>query len=312
MTTMNEVDFNSPDVLALIEGDEELSKLPLGSDDLKAALSEKMSKTEEDSDDADAEENEDADSDDKSDEDDDKPKKPRGFMKRIDKLVTRNHALEAQIAELQSQMKLAGQKVIEDAVGDFQFDEPKPTLAEFDNIADYTEALTEWKLAQREAKAQHEAEKKQLMTQASQVADSWTQREAEAKKSFKDYSSVVHVDAVLEANPSQTAKEFLAESEVGPFVVYHLLSNEDLTEEFAKASAAKQVKILSMLEAQLTETDEPQGKTSTEKKTLKTPAPLPKGRPTATVMDPIRDADKMSDEEWDRAYEAHMAAKRKR
>lgn len=306
------IDFSNEQVVSLIENDEHLRTLPLDSDDLKAAVNEKLTQKDENivSADDDGNEEDGANSDEHSDEDadDDQPKKKpqRGILRRIEKLVVEKHDLSKKVAHLEAQLRQSVETQVEEAVGEFQFDEPAPVFAKFDTLDEYIDARAEWMMRKADAEKEHKAQVSDLEKQVQDTATRWTSLEVEAKKEFADYSEVVTVESVTAANPSQIAKEYLAESDIGPKVVYTLFSDEDLYEEFAKSSAARQVKILTRIERNLEEADDApaeQKKPTTEKKS-KLPTPLPRGKSSTSSLDLIQDADKMSDEEWSKAYEA--------
>lgn len=312
------LDFSDPQVVDIIEADEHLRTLPLDSEDLKAAVAEKLTKKVEDDAPAGDDENETADADDDQstedadDDEDDQPqpkKKPRGVIRRIEKLAAEKHDLQRRIAELEAQVQQSVKQSVEEAVGDFTFDEPKPKFDDFDNLADYTEAVADWKIRKVEAEKAFKQEQQSLEKQVKEIASKWEELEKAVKKELRDYSQVVTPEAVVEANPSQAAKEFLAESDIGPKVVYHLLNDEDLAAEFADATPSKQVRILTRLEDKLSATEE-EDTSTTPKKTVKLPTPLPKGKATGNVYDLLKDAANMSDAEWHRLYDQQVKHRR--
>lgn len=313
----NALDFNDPQVVEIIEADESLKDLPLDSEDLKAAVNDKLTKKDGNTKSAVSEDGEDEveeDSDEKSEEDsqDGSKKKPkRGMLHRIEKLVGEKHAMQNQIAELQSQLQGNAKNAVEEAVGNFQFDVKEPVFSDFDNIADFNKAIARWEFKRLKAEEAFEAEKASVYAKINEVASRWEQLEKEAKKSLPDYSSYVNAEAVNEANLSQSAKEFLAESDFGPHVIYELFSDEALLEKFESASSAKQVKMLTKIEQKYESSDEEpeEPKKSTVTSKPKLPTPLPRGKSSSVGFDLIKDADKLSDAEWSRLYDEQRRRK---
>lgn len=314
MTTENvnsEIDFNDEAVAAVIEGDDHLRTLPLDSEDLKAAVAEKMATmTEEGDAPAGDEGNEDADESDEETSQEEVKKPNKGWSKRVEKLVAANHDKERRIRELELQLTGQVKQIVNQAVGDFEYDKPEPVFEEFDTIAAYSKAVARWEYGRIEAEKAYTSEVQALEGRAQSVKANWEAKQVDARNAFDDFDEIVTVDAVQAANPSQMAKEFLAESDIGPTVIYHMLADGDLVEEFAKATAGKQVKMLAKVEAQLEgqQSEKPSTKPKQEiaatKKPMKLPSSLPKGRPTAQGIDLIRDADRMSDAEWSKAFES--------
>lgn len=307
MTThVTDIDLDNPQVVELIEGDEHLRTLPLDSDDLKAAVSERLAKKDENSASADTENEEAEASDDDDEEDDDeadtqerKPK--RGVVRRIQKLVSEKRDMERRIQLLEQTLQQSMQQTVEQTVGGFKFDEPEPSVDDFTNIVEFNKAVARWEFRRLKAEDEYNQQLEQVQREVKEVAQRWEKLEKEVKKRTPDYSEVVTADAVMQL--SQAARDFLAESEYGPDVLYTLLSEEDI-DDFNRASNARQVKLLTKLEERLEGSRQTKQDTPTTKSKLKTPEELPRGKSTAMKLDLIQDADKMSDEEWSRAYDA--------
>jgi hypothetical protein len=310
MTTENvnpEIDLDDAAVAAMIEGDDHLRTLPLDSEDLKAAVADKKAAmTGEDDDSADVDENEDDESgEDKSKEDGKKPKK--GWSKRVEKLVVQNHTKDRRIAELEAQLEDTVKRIASDAVGAFEYDVAEPVFDDFNTIADYSKAVARWEYGRIEAEKSHKQELRDVTQQVQDVKTAWEAKQEDARAAFDDFDEIVTIDSVTAAAPSQMAKEFLADSALGPQVIYQLLADSDLAEEFADASPAKQVRMLAKIEGTMDapeQTTKVKKETAATKKTLKLPTPLPKGRATSQSFDLINDADRMSDAEWSKAFES--------
>ncbi len=311
-----EVDLKDPTVAAIAFNDPDLSTLDVRSDEFKAALAEKAGKMNDDSASADAEvteeeDKEELDTDDADDaeSDDEQPqKKPRGLMKRVEKLVGERNALRTELETLRQRVEATQDAVAKEVVSD-TFEQPKPKFADFDTLEDYTEALTEWKLDKREFDREQQKRVEVAKSEIQAVVQTWEEREAATKKVYRDYHTVVTPQAIAEVQPSDAARAFIIDSEVGPEVLYSILGDDEMAAKFADASPAKQVRMLAQLEADLAPAKE-------EKKATVSAAPQPpsrlgKGKPVATQKDLLRNSTEMSTDEWMKAFYAATSKKRK-
>jgi hypothetical protein len=289
---MNEVelDLTNPEVVDNLLDNKDLRKLPVGSDEFKAAARESLAKTDATTDvSADSEKNDSSDENtEETTEDDtnvDRPKKSRGMLKRIEGLVAEREALKQQLGELQARQTAPNE--YQPPAQQSTYDQPKPLFKDFDTLEEYTEALTDWKLDKkdhdREVTKQHE----EYQDRVKSIVSTWEQREAQTKELYPDYADLVNVQNLTTLNPSMDAKVFLSESEVGPKVLYALMSDESLLEKFVDASPVRQVAMLAKLEDRVAESDEdtPVVKKSTISKAPQPVKALPKGKAVATVKD---------------------------
>lgn len=269
------------DLDALFEN-ENLRSLTIGSEEFNAELN-KTSETDEIDDEPAVIE----DSEEESENGDDEPAKKtkvRGPLKRIAELTAEKYELKKQIEELKAQKPQVNQEATRE-VSDVNTD--KPDLEDFDTLADFTEALTDWKIQRLE-------EAREAKKQQAEIANGWVNRAKLASDKYSDYADFVNEETFNAADPSSEAKIFIIESEIGPEVVYHLMKNEDYLEKFLNATPIQQVKILTKLEVSL-EGNQKSNQTS------KAPSPaskLPKSKPVNTGKDLIKDAGSMSDAEW--------------
>lgn len=323
-TVSNEIDFNDPSVVEMVIKDDSLSKLPLGSDALKAAIAEKAVKTDENNLAPAGDETEETDEDlDKEAEDDlkseaeetePKPKRPpKGMLKRIETLVEEKASLKREIEQLRqlTEGKLK-QEAQEYTGNETDFDQPEPSFEDFDNIKDYVKAQAKWEIAKTKYEESQASMQEELKVESAKVANNWRALEDEVKKEFRDYEAVVNADSLLRTAPSVESRIFLAESDNGPRVVYSLLSDEDLTEKFKNANPVQQVKILTRLEMQL-ESTAPKKAITTASNAPTPPRQMPRsGESVKGRLDPVKDHAKMTQAEWDEAYEREIRARRGR
>src|SRR6185436_12246826 len=104
--------------------------------------------------------------------------------RKIDKLTRENEELRRALSGLTSDAKPAQPPEPAKVEG-------KPKLEDFQTLEEYQEALTDWKLDQRE-KTRAEAEAKRARDVAEREAfETWTKRENAAKKAHEDYEEVL-------------------------------------------------------------------------------------------------------------------------
>lgn len=282
----------------------DLRSLPIGGDEFNAVLA-KASGTDEEVDvPADIESSEEE-QDEPDEEVTEEPKKKSGFTKRIDKLVSEKRALERRLAELESAQVTEPHYSSEDQYEVDQssgFDKAKPKSSDFNSIEEFTDALTDWKLDKREFE-------REAQQNISKYQTAWEAKEAKVKETYADYHDIVNLQSLQHSNASQEARVFLADSDIGPEVIYNLLSNEDLFDEFVDANPVKQVKILTKVELSLEKTEKPVQKTTSAPNP---PKKLNASRPVSTGRDLIQHAGEMSDAEWLRLADEHSRNKRKR
>lgn len=319
MSNATDIDMNDPAVVEKVFDDESMRSLPIGSDEFKAALA-NAGKTEGEEPDTDATagESEETDTEDTETTEDEEAdntstqKKPKkGMLRRIEKLVEEKYELQRRLEALEAASKQTAERIVEEATS--EYDVPKPKIADFNNLEEYTDALTEWKLNKREHEKEKQAQIENFRSTVTKVAEIWQKKEAAAKKEYADYDEVVNLRNIEAADTSQEAKIFLSESEFGPKVVYALLSDDELVEQFSKASAIQQVKILTKLEGKFeNKQDVKSTAITTASKAPSPPKSLPKSKSVLTGKDLIAHAGDLSDAEWLRMADEYARNKRRK
>ena len=178
-----------------------------------------------------------------------------------------------------------------------QSEDGKPVRAKFASDEAYVEALTDWKLDQREQKAAKDREA-QAAQQTSRKIDA-LYAEAEKLDGFdaESYDALPLTRAIVEA---------VIDSDVGPQLMKHMADNPEEVARIAKLSPARQAAELGKLEAKLGE--------APGKKVSSAPAPInplrkPSGRPPITDTTDPRAAKELSTADWIKAEEARMRKK---
>ena len=239
------------------------------------------------------------DSQDDSESKDDGDKQPgkqkkSGWARRVEKLVgqreaekKRADALEARLAALEA---AGGQKPKPESKNDSQ--DGKPSPESFETHAEYVEALTDWKLEQKDkAKAKADAEAKFKADQES-LHKSHAERVKAFAKENKDYAEVV---AEADTYLPEAAIKAILKSEVGPALIYELAKNPDEAERIAQLEPELAAKEIGKLEAKI----EAKAKSASDaekkpepKKLTQAPKPIePVGKGKGVVAKSIDDPD---------------------
>lgn len=203
-----------------------------------------------------------------------KPKKGlKGVEKKIKKLTSKISAKDQEIEFWKQQaLKAGGNKEPQqdEAPKKEAALDDKPKAENFDSHEEYVEALTEWKLDQRE-KAK---EAKQKQTQAKTEYETQVKTFQDKVKSFAekhdDFNDLM--DDVDDITMSIAVQEGILSSELGPELMYELAKNRSEYERICKLSPMAAVRELGKIEARISKPSE--SETKTEIKVPKAPKPL--------------------------------------
>jgi len=218
---------------------------------------------------------EDADNSDAETDDSESKKSGKGFEKRIERF---NRRLQEKEAEIEHWRKVALQS--NQSGTQAQPTAPqvqgKPAFADFNDIESYTEALTEWKLEQREYAKQQES-----------VVKTYQQREQAIRAKDPEYDEVIadFKDRYKHVNAPEV-NQYIAESDVGPELFYHLANNTAEVDRILSLSPLKRVAELGKLEAKLSSVGT---ETKPANKVSKAPTPVSKEKGVAPAIKRIDD-----------------------
>lgn len=184
----------------------------------------------------------------------------------------------------------------------------KPDLANYKTLEDYTEALTDWKLDQREAKRQ-EAEAKATAEKAAQTQqESWSQREQAARKAHADYQELVESTPIPEGPGVMAARQALLEDDNGAEILYWLAKNPAELKRIAELSPVRAIAEIGKISAGLAPA--PNGGAPDNPKPKVSSAPRP---PSPIVHGTVKTADNVYDEDtardfkrWSKARDAQL------
>ena len=179
---------------------------------------------------------------DDTDEKSEKKTKKSGFEKRVGKLTAKVARAEADAAHWREE---AQRQPVQQVQAITQDDKPK--LAQYSNMEDYTEAFTDYKLAQRDNSA-HQSKAQD----AHKIAmDSYNERVKEFTKSKTDFADVLN--DVSDMSVSNEITSTILESEAGPAIAYYLASNPEEIERLNALSPNRRLIELGKLEDKMVE-----------------------------------------------------------
>lgn len=237
------------------------------------------------------------DDDEESKEQDSKEGKPKksGFKKRIEKLneraslEAREKELAQKEAEYWKQKALSSEKVQEPQQKDevlAQDFSAKPNAENFDTHEEYVEALTDWKIEQKEQERITKAKEDEFKTSYQKSVETFQSSVQAFKESHDDFEDVI--ESVNDVPMSIGIQEALLTSEDGPALMYELAKNRETYERINKMNPLAAAREIGKIEARLTQSS-PQEKT-VEKKLTKTPAPInPVGSKGVTASKSLND-----------------------
>lgn len=280
----------------------------------KSASAEKSDETPEVSDTAetDLDESQDAElsptdeGDDEETKDAEKPKKKGGFQKRIERFqkqlsqkdqeieYLRKVAFEAGKTATKADQKEPDKKI--EVLG-------KPKADSFDSHEDYVDALTDWKIEQREKANEQKAKENQVRTEFQKKGEAFQTRIAEFKKSASDFDELME-DVSIDV-PVHVQEIFLT-SENGPALMYELAKNQKELERISKLSPMSAALEMGKIEAKFTKSSD----SSTPTKTTKAPEPIKTvGSKGGSIKKSIDDPS-LTQREFEKLREAQIKAAR--
>jgi hypothetical protein len=186
--------------------------------------------------------------------------------------------------------------------------EGKPKLEDFRTLEEFQEALTDWKLDERE-KVKAEADATRARETADRKAfDAWSKRERAAKKAHDDYEDVLDSVTIPDGPGVQAARQAMLESESGAEILYHLAKHPAELKRIAALSPVSAVREVGKLEAALAKPSAPEN--GTPKITGAPKPPPPTGRPSKTSSDSLDDPEVLKDfKRWSRLREAQLRSR---
>ena len=231
--------------------------------------------------------------------------------RRIDKLTRENAELQRRLLALEEAGKQppeSSAKTEAAGVPTSTGAKPKPDLADYKTLEEYTEALTDWKLDQREAKRKEAEVKAEAEKAAAAEQSTWSKREAAAAKAHPDYRELVESTKVPQGPGVMAARQALLEDENGAEILYHLAKNPAELERIAALSPVRAVVEIGRLSASITAASAGAPENSKPKVSgaPKPPSPITHG--TVKTADDVLDEDlaRRDFRRWNKAREAQL------
>jgi hypothetical protein len=238
----------------------------------------------------------------------DKPKKKGGFQRRIDKL-------NAAKADAQREAEYWKREALKAAGGESKNSEakkPAPTPQEgkpnpdhFESHSEYVEALTDWKVDQKQKARDAEANRKALESEQKAILQKHTERVQSFAAKTEDFEEMVA--GVEDITISTALQELIVSSDNGPELIYELAKNRSELERIAKLSPLAAAREIGKLETRIAAGQASAGEKKPEpKKITKAPKPIdPVGGGKGAVAKSIDDPT-LSQAEYERMRREHM------
>lgn len=233
-----------------------------------ARLEEKPVESETAEEDGESEQDEDAE---EQSRDAEQPRKKRGgFKRRIDKLNGRLTAVEQEKEYWREQaLKLQKPEPAQGGAKTPIAQDGRPTQDAFDTHEEYLEALTDWKVDQRDRANQAKATEQSQKSAFDEKVQSYQAKVKEFAKTHDDFDDVL--ESVGDIPMSIAVQQSLLESEIGPEIAYELAKNPGEYERICSLGLVPAARELGKIEAKLLAE---KSKPPVESKTTKAPKPV--------------------------------------
>lgn len=228
------------------------------------------------------------------DEEEPEPGKPgRGGsrQRKIDRLTRELELTKAQLEALRPKPAQAEPQKSPEPPG-------KPKLENYKTLEEYQEALTDWKLDQREAaKAARSAEEA--------VQTAWSSSEKTARAAHADYDEVVRSVKAPEGPGVLAARQAMLDDDQGAEILYHLATHPEELDAIAAMPPVKAVMAIGRLSAKLAV---PPVAATTPQVTSAPKPPPALSRPAKTVVQNVNDENfaRTDFKAWNKLREAQL------
>jgi hypothetical protein len=175
---------------------------------------------------------------------------PRGGsrQRKIDRLIRENSELQQRLRALEQTAPAAAPST-QGAPPPAAGGTPRPDLNDYKTLEDYTEALTEWKLDQREERRRAEEAERAAEAARKSEQDSWTAKEQAAQKAHPDYQELIESTPIPQGPGVLAARQALLEEEHGAELLYWLAKNPTELKRIAALSPAGAILAIGKLSA---------------------------------------------------------------
>lgn len=245
-------------------------------------------------------------------DDDDNTPLPKGVQRRIDRLTARLRATEDELAASRGTRQQQPQpKTPAEA-------DPEPKQGDFKSWDEWHEAHTRWAVRDENRRASTRSAQEDADARMRETYDDHLARTEAARTTHADFDDVVRGAGTFNFASQAANRAFqmaLIEADNGPEVLYHLAKNPDEMAKFAELSPVKVQLLVGRFSAALSPSD---GKPVTPKPKSLSNTPAPAARPqrqtTVTGKSYLNgeDAKTMSTDEWIKARDADLRARKQR
>jgi len=206
--------------------------------------------------------------------------------RRFSELTKRAKQAEAQKAELESRL----QELEAKNAPQQQYQEPdvlgeKPQASQFQDAFEYAEALAEWSAEKALVERDKQEAERRANEERAKLNQAWTERVNKAKAEMPDFEEMVASSTVVVGD---AVRDAILESDVGPQILYHLASDDDIAQKIAAMPPIKALREIGKLEARFEAKDAPKEEPKQEVVARsKAPAPikpLTAGKGTSDVL----------------------------
>jgi hypothetical protein len=174
---------------------------------------------------------------------------PKGVRKRIqkeiDKAVAARKEAERYAQELRSKLDTGA----EPAKTTETTSNSKPKLDDFESYDAYVDALTDWKIEQREAARTKAEAESRAKSESETRAQAWTEKVEAARDKYEDFDDVIS-EITTPITPAM--QEAIMESSIGTDIAYHLAQHPKEIQRIAKLTPMQAAIEIGKLEAKLT------------------------------------------------------------
>jgi hypothetical protein len=232
------------------------------------------------------------------------PAKGRGGsrQRKIDKLVRENAEIRQMLESLRAQPPAETPKASAPAET-----AGKPKLENFETLEAYQEALTDFKLDERERARQAQDAERQAREAAQKIQTEWSRRQRAAQQSHDDYDDVIDAVKAPEGPGVAAARQAMLEDEAGPEILYWLAKHPDDLQRIAALSPVSAVREIGKIAASVAKPPAPD---NGKPRITGAPKPPPAtGRPSKVTSDSLDDPEVQRDF---RKYERLRLAQLKR
>jgi hypothetical protein len=238
--------------------------------------------------------------DDDSGESKDAPKRKNGRQRKIDKLSKAKSLAEQERDYWKEQAMKAAPKEEPKIDKRAEAADGKPDVNDFETYEAFHEALTDWKIEQKEKAYASKQKETQLKTEHQKQMDSFKEKSAEFKKANKDFDDVL--ESVDDVPLPIVVQQVLLKS--GPELAYALAKNREEMERICALSPIDAAEALGEFKAKFLSKETP------KKQTTKAPNPINPvgGSGSANTTKSIFDRD-ITQAEYERLRAKQLAKK---